>query len=83
MLDAKVTSKGQITIPKAVRDSLGIRPGDEVEIVIEDGAFTCRRKPAGDVFGPWLGSWKAIAGFTGLTTDEIMEEMRGPYDLGD
>jgi antitoxin PrlF len=35
MLDAKVTSKGQMTIPKAVRDRLGIRPGDEVEIVIE------------------------------------------------
>lgn len=79
MPDAKVTSKGQITIPKAVRDSLGIRPGDEVEIVIEDGAFKCRRKPV-DVFGPWVGYLKHFAGLTG-TTEEIMEELRGTYDV--
>jgi antitoxin PrlF len=30
MLSALVTSKGQITIPKAVRDSLGLNPGDRV-----------------------------------------------------
>jgi antitoxin PrlF len=27
----RVTSKGQVTIPKADRDALGIRPGDVVE----------------------------------------------------
>lgn len=26
----KVTSKGQVTIPKEVRDKLGIRPGDDI-----------------------------------------------------
>ncbi len=30
MVKARVTSKGQITVPKAVRDRLGIRPGDEL-----------------------------------------------------
>jgi len=38
MESAKVTSKGQITIPKAVRDRLGVRSGDRVHFVIrEDG----------------------------------------------
>lgn len=32
---ARVTSKGQITLPKAVRDALGIREGDEVVFRVE------------------------------------------------
>ncbi|ABS64204.1 transcriptional regulator, AbrB family [Parvibaculum lavamentivorans DS-1] len=35
-----VTSKGQVTIPKAVRDRLGIKPGTEVQFEpTEDGRF--------------------------------------------
>ena len=37
---ATVTSKGQITIPKAIRELLGVRPGDRVVFV---------RRPAGEV----------------------------------
>jgi len=38
---AKLTSKGQITIPKPVRDALGINPGDRVNFrVREDGTIT-------------------------------------------
>ena len=32
---AKVTSKGQVTVPKMVRDALGIREGDEVLFRVE------------------------------------------------
>ncbi len=40
MPTATVTSKGQITIPAAVRASLGLRPGDRVEFVeLPDGNF--------------------------------------------
>ncbi len=34
MESAKITSKGQITIPKLVRDTLGVRSGDRVHFVI-------------------------------------------------
>lgn len=45
MLRAKITSKGQLTVPKAVRDGLQLKPGDEVEFdVREDG--TARLIPA-------------------------------------
>jgi AbrB family looped-hinge helix DNA binding protein len=38
MPSSTVTSKGQITIPKAVRDELGLREGDRVAFrVLEDG----------------------------------------------
>lgn len=38
MTDAKVTSKGQVTIPKDVRDRLGVDRGDYLRFVVrEDG----------------------------------------------
>jgi len=32
---ARVTSKGQVTVPKAVRDALGIKEGDEIVFRVE------------------------------------------------
>ena len=41
MSTAVVTSKGQITIPKLVRDGLGVETGDRVEFVeLERGVYT-------------------------------------------
>jgi AbrB family looped-hinge helix DNA binding protein len=37
MASATLTSKGQITIPKEVRDHLGIEPGDRVSFNIGSG----------------------------------------------
>lgn len=40
MTTATITSKGQLTVPKAVRDALGIGPGDRVDFVrMADGNF--------------------------------------------
>ena len=33
---AKLTSKGQITVPKSIRDRLNIRPGDRIHFFVED-----------------------------------------------
>lgn len=35
--DAKVMSKGQITIPKNIRAALGVSVGDRVTFIVEDG----------------------------------------------
>jgi AbrB family looped-hinge helix DNA binding protein len=41
MPTAVITSKGQITIPKPVRDALGVETGDRVEFVeLERGVYT-------------------------------------------
>ena len=43
--DATITSKGQVTIPKRVRDALDLEPGEEVEFVVsESGELRLRRK---------------------------------------
>ncbi len=36
---AKVTSKLQVTVPKALADRVGIQPGDEIEFVPGDGSL--------------------------------------------
>ena len=49
---AKLTSKGQITVPKAVRDALGIKEGDEVVFRVEgDRAVLARTAKFLDLAG--------------------------------
>lgn len=38
--DAKVMSKGQVTIPKNVREALGIKTGDRVTFIVNNGQVT-------------------------------------------
>lgn len=42
---ARVTSKGQVTVPKAVRDALGIKEGDEVIFRVEGNRAVLARTP--------------------------------------
>lgn len=36
MATATITSKGQVTIPKKIRDKLGLKPGDKVDFEVND-----------------------------------------------
>jgi AbrB family looped-hinge helix DNA binding protein len=36
-MQSTITSKGQVTVPKAVRDKLNLQAGDKLEFIIEDG----------------------------------------------
>jgi AbrB family looped-hinge helix DNA binding protein len=42
---AKMTSKGQVTVPKAVRDALGLETGDDVVFRVADGRAELARTP--------------------------------------
>lgn len=37
MIESGITSKGQTTLPKAVRDALSVQAGDRVRYIIRDG----------------------------------------------
>ena len=45
MAAATITSKGQTTIPKEIRDGLGLKPNDQVHFtLLEDGTVIMRAK---------------------------------------
>lgn len=44
MSSVALTSKGQMTLPKAVRDDLGAKPGDRLEITKHGDGYLIRRK---------------------------------------
>jgi antitoxin PrlF len=46
MIVSKLTSKAQTTIPQPVRLALGVREGDELAYVIEDGRVILTKAPA-------------------------------------
>jgi len=72
-MGTRVTSKGQVTIPKAVREKLGVKAGDEVDFVEEDGMVRIKRRLDPAVFGKWQGYLKDLEG---QDVDEIVREMR-------
>ncbi|WP_192912501.1 AbrB/MazE/SpoVT family DNA-binding domain-containing protein [Paracraurococcus ruber] len=74
-----VTVKGQVTIPKPIRDRLGLAPGSRVEFVPQpDGRVVLQKADEGgakpDPFAQAMGSATALKG---MTTDEIMLLLRG------
>ena len=72
-----VTSKGQVTIPKSVRDRLGIRPGSKIDFEVgEDGRAYLRRVGQRRVKPSRFERMRGTA-TSGLTTDEIMALTRG------
>ena len=73
-----VTSKGQVTIPKPVRDRLNIKPGSQIEFELAaDGRVVLVK--AGRKVSPPRSRFDRILGSAtvDMTTDEIMALMRG------
>ena len=53
-MKAIVAERGQVTIPKALRDKLGIRPGTALEFSAREGSLVARKAetdPVSGVFG--------------------------------
>lgn len=72
----RVTSKGQVTIPQAVRERLGIRAGDEVVFTVRDDEAVMRAASgAGERLVARIAGSATSTEFT--RTDEIMRLTRG------
>jgi len=60
---ARITSKGQITIPKSIRDRLGLTPGDEIQFEPAGDTFVLRRRRRRSVL--------EFVGIAGATSDRL------------
>ncbi len=71
-----VSEKGQITIPKQLRSQLGIKAGEQLDVTEHDGTLVLRKirnqNPVDKVYGILK---------LDRSTDEIMEELRGPVEI--
>ncbi len=73
-MDATVAERGQVVIPKAVRDQLGIAPGMRLSFKVEDGRLIVS-KMVDDAISRVQGKFKLASGFQ--STDDAMRAIRG------
>jgi AbrB family looped-hinge helix DNA binding protein len=70
---ARMTSKGQVTIPKTVRDALELREGDEVLFRVERSRAVIAKTPS---LLALAGSVPVPAGKRGTAWDEVLRQTR-------
>lgn len=74
MIAAKVTSKGQITLPKRIREKLGVQPGEEVGFEERDGLIYLQKTIKKSPLDKWVGRLKQLEG---RQSDDLVKELRG------
>ncbi|MBI5196583.1 MAG: AbrB/MazE/SpoVT family DNA-binding domain-containing protein [Nitrospirae bacterium] len=74
MIVAKVTTKGQITIPRKVRERLGVRPGEGVGFEEKNGVVYIKKALTKSPFDKWVGTLRHRKG---QKTDDIVKALRG------
>lgn len=72
-MEATVAERGQITLPKAARDALGLKKGTKLRIEIDNGRLIMRKDVA-DALSRVRGRLKLPPG---VSTDDVMRELRG------
>ena len=79
MTITNVTSKGQVTLPKRVRDAMGIKPGAKVVVEYNGGNAVISpvtKRPSRSEYRKRLEKVRGTLDL-GMTTDEFMKLMRG------
>ena len=74
MIIAKVTSKGQVTIPKEIREKLGVHPGEDVGFEERDNLLVISKVVTRSPFDKWVGKLKHLEG---QRSDDLVREARG------
>jgi antitoxin PrlF len=72
-MEATVAERGQITLPKAVRDALGLTKGTVLKVEL-DGGRIILRKNVDDAISRARGKFKLPPG---VSSDDLMRELRG------
>ncbi len=72
-----LTVKGQVTIPKPIRDRLGLEPGSAVVFELDERGRAYLRAEAGEVRPASRFARLRGTAAKGMTTEEIMRLTRG------
>jgi antitoxin PrlF len=72
-MEATVAERGQITLPKAVRDALGLTKGTQLKVELS-GSSIILRKNVDDALSRLRARFKLP---DGMTSDDVMRELRG------
>ena len=77
-MKAIISSRGQMTLPKSVRDAAGLKPGDEVEVrATASGGVYIEKPGKRDAYKARLYALAERRPIRGVSTDEMMEMLRG------
>jgi antitoxin PrlF len=76
VVTSKLTSKGQITIPKKIRDRLGLRAGDRVVFQFDERGNLLLRPGAESPLGRLPGLLKHLAKNHSVTIEEMNEAVK-------
>jgi AbrB family looped-hinge helix DNA binding protein len=82
----RITSKGQVTIPKEFRDKLGVKPGGEVEFVERNGNVIVLARAKNSARADFVERVRQAqelarkAKRIPMTDVELMELTRGPFN---
>jgi len=80
MIKATISSKGQIAIPKSVRERLDLKPGTQVEIELKGESLVMRKLVSG------FPEWRTMQGMVGAgpsLTQALEEEHRAEMERDD
>jgi len=73
-MEATVAERGQITLPKPVRDALGLTKGTQLKVELEGGRIILR-KNVDDALSRLRGRFKLAEGHA--STDDALRALRG------
>ncbi len=74
----KIGERGQVTVPKDIRERFGLGPNTDVEFRVVSGSIVLKKKSARTNFKNWKGHCKKTFSALGNTSvDQFIEDVRG------
>jgi AbrB family looped-hinge helix DNA binding protein len=74
----KIGERGQVTIPKDIREKFGLGPDTEVEFRVVRGSIVLKKAPAKLDLGKWTGRCRDSLRELGYTSvDKFIDDVRG------
>ena len=74
----KLGERGQVTIPKQIRDTFGLEPDTEIEFHIIEGLIVLKKAPKKLELEKWKGRCKnSLAELGYSSVDQFIEDVRG------